>query len=51
MRRILRKIAHREEDSLGDVSTLADPSVVPVGSRADVALVQCHGLYPVEANC
>jgi len=30
MRRILRKIAHREEDSLGDVSTLADPAVVPV---------------------
>ncbi|CEG49410.1 acetate-ligase [Plasmopara halstedii] len=29
MRRILRKISHGEEDSLGDVSTLADPSVVP----------------------
>jgi len=28
MRRILRKIAHGEEDSLGDISTLADPSVV-----------------------
>jgi acetyl-CoA synthetase len=28
MRRILRKIASREEDSLGDISTLADPSVV-----------------------
>ncbi|HEY3375791.1 MAG TPA: acetate--CoA ligase [Candidatus Aquicultor sp.] len=28
MRRILRKIAHNELDSLGDVSTLADPSVV-----------------------
>jgi len=28
MRRILRKIAHYEEDSLGDISTLADPSVV-----------------------
>lgn len=28
MRRILRKIASGEEDSIGDVSTLADPSVV-----------------------
>merc|ERR1711920_1070826 len=30
MRRILRKIAAGEEDQLGDVSTLADPSVVDV---------------------
>jgi acetyl-CoA synthetase len=28
MRRILRKIAANEQDSLGDTSTLADPSVV-----------------------
>ena len=28
MRRILRKIAENETESLGDVSTLADPSVV-----------------------
>jgi acetyl-CoA synthetase len=28
MRRILRKIAENEVDSLGDTSTLADPSVV-----------------------
>ena len=28
MRRILRKIAENEHDSLGDTSTLADPSVV-----------------------
>jgi acetyl-CoA synthetase len=28
MRRILRKIAAGETDSLGDISTLADPSVV-----------------------
>lgn len=28
MRRILRKIAHNQIDELGDVSTLADPSVV-----------------------
>ena len=28
MRRILRKIAENEIDSLGDISTLADPSVV-----------------------
>ena len=30
MRRILRKIAADESDQLGDVSTLADPSVVEV---------------------
>jgi acetyl-CoA synthetase len=29
MRRILRKVAAGEEDQLGDVSTLADPTVVP----------------------
>ena len=29
MRRILRKVAAGEEDSIGDTSTLADPSVVP----------------------
>ncbi len=28
MRRVLRKIAAREEEQLGDVSTLADPGVV-----------------------
>jgi acetyl-CoA synthetase len=28
MRRILRKIAANEQESLGDTSTLADPSVV-----------------------
>eukprot|EP00164_Ancoracysta_twista_P008614 GFYU01012510.1.p1 GENE.GFYU01012510.1~~GFYU01012510.1.p1 ORF type:complete len:654 (+),score=236.46 GFYU01012510.1:64-2025(+) len=28
MRRILRKIAHNEHDTLGDVSTLAEPAVV-----------------------
>ena len=28
MRRVLRKIACRETDSLGDTSTLADPSIV-----------------------
>eukprot|EP00602_Paraphysomonas_sp_CaronLab_P004813 CAMPEP_0185023728 /NCGR_PEP_ID=MMETSP1103-20130426/6367_1 /TAXON_ID=36769 /ORGANISM="Paraphysomonas bandaiensis, Strain Caron Lab Isolate" /LENGTH=628 /DNA_ID=CAMNT_0027556457 /DNA_START=170 /DNA_END=2056 /DNA_ORIENTATION=+ len=30
MRRILRKVAHGEEDSIGDISTLADPAVVPI---------------------
>jgi acetyl-CoA synthetase len=30
MRRILRKIAENELGSLGDTSTLADPSVVEV---------------------
>ncbi len=28
MRRVLRKIASKEEDQLGDTSTLADPDVV-----------------------
>jgi acetyl-CoA synthetase len=28
MRRILRKIAENELENLGDISTLADPSVV-----------------------
>jgi len=28
MRRVLRKIASGEEEGLGDISTLADPSVV-----------------------
>jgi acetyl-CoA synthetase len=28
MRRILRKVAANELDSLGDISTLADPGVV-----------------------
>ena len=28
MRRILRKIAENDADNLGDISTLADPSVV-----------------------
>ena len=27
---VLRKIACRESDQLGDVSTLADPSIVPL---------------------
>lgn len=33
MRRILRKIAESRGDELGDVSTLADPSVVDVIRR------------------
>ncbi len=28
MRRILRKIANNEHDQLGDITTLADPSVI-----------------------
>ena len=28
MRRVLRKIATKKDDELGDVSTLSDPSVV-----------------------
>jgi acetyl-CoA synthetase len=30
MRRILRKVAAGETDNLGDITTLADPSVVQV---------------------
>uniref|UniRef100_A0A0G4I892 Acetyl-coenzyme A synthetase n=1 Tax=Chromera velia CCMP2878 TaxID=1169474 RepID=A0A0G4I892_9ALVE len=39
MRRILRKIACKEADSLGDVSTLADPSVVDDLVKAASALL------------
>ncbi|KAL3673085.1 hypothetical protein V7S43_002380 [Phytophthora oleae] len=40
MRRILRKIAQGEEDSLNDLSTLAEPTVVPeLVSAMRVALV------------
>jgi acetyl-CoA synthetase len=38
MRRILRKIAERQTDSLGDTSTLADPSVVDALVEARMAL-------------
>ena len=38
MRRILRKIAERQTDSLGDTSTLADPSVVAALIEARTAL-------------
>jgi acetyl-CoA synthetase len=30
MRRILRKIAHGEHSTLGDLSTIADPEIVEV---------------------
>jgi acetyl-CoA synthetase len=38
MRRILRKIAANESDDLGDISTLADPTVIPalIELRADL---------------
>ena len=38
MRRILRKIAAQETDNLGDISTLADPSVVAalIAKRATI---------------
>ena len=39
MRRILRKIVEREFDSLGDISTLADPSVVDVIKEQAKALL------------
>jgi acetyl-CoA synthetase len=38
MRRILRKIAERQTDSLGDTSTLADPTVVDALIEARMAL-------------
>jgi acetyl-CoA synthetase len=41
MRRILRKIAERKTDELGDTSTLADPSVVE-------ALIEARGALPDE---
>ena len=49
MRRILRKIGERQIDSLGDVSTLADPSVVDSLIEARMALpdecVTLHGCF------
>jgi acetyl-CoA synthetase len=37
MRRILRKIAANQQDSIGDTSTLADPAVVDdlIANRAN----------------
>ena len=41
MRRVLRKIAHYDEESIGDTSTLADPTVVEalIEGRPDHAVV------------
>ena len=39
MRRVLRKIACREADQLGDTSTLADPSIV------DKLVAKVNALY------
>ena len=40
MRRILRKVAADKPDELGDVSTLADPSVVEEIVRQHLEIVQ-----------
>ena len=40
MRRILRKVAQDKPDELGDVSTLADPSVVEEIVRQHLELMQ-----------
>jgi acetyl-CoA synthetase len=40
MRRILRKIVNKEVDSLGDTSTLADPSIVDVLIEKVAALLK-----------
>jgi acetyl-CoA synthetase len=45
MRRILRKIASLEMDNLGDVSTLADPSVVDKLVEGRKALEKQYGNY------
>jgi len=42
MRRILRKVAHGEVDSIGDTSTLADPDVVPVLVKKFMAAVSAQ---------
>lgn len=39
MRRILRKISSGKPDELGDISTLADPSVVE-------AIIAAHAVLP-----
>lgn len=43
MRRILRKVAQNKPDELGDVSTLADPSVVE-------EIVQQHTKHMLEVR-
>ena len=43
MRRILRKVAQNKPDALGDVSTLADPSVVE-------EIVQQHTKHMLEVR-
>ena len=43
MRRILRKVAQNKPDELGDVSTLADPSVVE-------EIVQRHTKHMLEVR-
>ena len=50
MRRILRKIAAGEEDSIGDVSTLADPSVRAV-SRCFCFVFVLSVAVCVSARC
>ena len=49
MRRVLRKIATKEEKDLGDLSTLADPEVVkaligtpPSGKSNETFAPNCH---------
>jgi acetyl-CoA synthetase len=39
MRRILRKIAESDMDSLGDISTLADPTVVDTLIKDRLAII------------
>jgi acetyl-CoA synthetase len=51
MRRILRKIAANEHDQLGDISTLADPSVVDslVQERLNRPASELHAATPAKA--
>ena len=48
MRRILRKIAAHEHNQLGDVSTLADPSVVEQLVRGMALGRERHGCLLVR---
>ena len=47
MRRILRKVSANEADELGDISTLADPSVVEdiVNNHVKLVEKQLKGVF------
>ena len=53
MRRILRKIAEKDLDNLGDISTLADPSAVKslIAGRLSLRLASLNLLVKMRRIC